>query len=191
MLTELADLVDEATAAFDRFDYARALERTEAHFWSFCDDYLELVKNRAYAEGAGRRVGQGRPRPRPRRAPQAVRAVPALRHRRGVVVVAGGLASTAPPGPTPGPLRAAAADADPLPLRVAADVLTELRRAKSEGKRSMRAPIERVVVTDTAERLAALDLVVDDVTAAGVVDRARHPGRRPPSPSASPCPPEP
>ena len=88
MLTELAGLVDEATAAFDRFDYARALERTEAHFWSFCDDYLELVKNRAYAEGAGRRVGQGRPRPRPRGAPEAVRAVPALRHRRGVVVVA-------------------------------------------------------------------------------------------------------
>jgi valyl-tRNA synthetase len=53
MLSELADLVAEATTAFDRFDYARALERTEAHFWSFCDDYLELVKNRAYADGPG------------------------------------------------------------------------------------------------------------------------------------------
>ena len=88
MLVELAHLVDEATGAFDRFDYARALERTEAWFWSFCDDYLELVKNRAYGEGDGSASAQRRARHRPRGAPQAVRALPPLRHRRGVVVVA-------------------------------------------------------------------------------------------------------
>jgi valyl-tRNA synthetase len=76
-----------------------------------------------------------------------------------VVVVAGGLDP---------PVVVARRRSDPLPLRVAADVLTELRRAKSEGKRSMRAPIDRVVVTDTAERLAALELALDDVAAAGV-----------------------
>jgi valyl-tRNA synthetase len=168
MLTELAALVDEATTAFDRFDYARALERTEAHFWSFCDDYLELVKNRAYAEGPGA---------------ESAKAALGLALETLLALFApflpyvteevwswwqtGSIHRSA--WPAAGRLRTAAADADALPLRVAADVLTELRRAKSEAKRSMRAAIATVVVTDTAERIAALDLVVDDVIAAGAV----------------------
>ena len=48
MLARLADVVDECTKAFEEFDYARSLERTESFFWWFCDDYVELVKGRAY-----------------------------------------------------------------------------------------------------------------------------------------------
>ncbi|HEY6507506.1 MAG TPA: valine--tRNA ligase [Vicinamibacterales bacterium] len=57
MLTVLARLVAESTTQLDGYDYARVLERVEAFFWTFCDDYLELVKSRRYGdfgpEGAG------------------------------------------------------------------------------------------------------------------------------------------
>jgi valyl-tRNA synthetase len=50
MLTALASLVEDATTQLEQYDYARVLERSESFFWSFCDDYLELVKARRYGD---------------------------------------------------------------------------------------------------------------------------------------------
>ncbi|UOQ60936.1 valine--tRNA ligase [Leucobacter rhizosphaerae] len=52
VLAGLARVIDESTRAFEVYDHARALEVTESFFWKFCDDYLELVKERAHG-GSG------------------------------------------------------------------------------------------------------------------------------------------
>jgi valyl-tRNA synthetase len=54
---ELRELVAQCTAAYEKMDYARALELTESFFWKrFTDTYLELAKARARSESdaAGR-----------------------------------------------------------------------------------------------------------------------------------------
>ncbi|GAP56764.1 valine--tRNA ligase [Arthrobacter sp. Hiyo6] len=56
VLAQLSDVVQQATKAFENYDYARALQITESFFWQFTDDYVELIKDRAY--GAAGEAGQ-------------------------------------------------------------------------------------------------------------------------------------
>ncbi len=65
--------------------------------------------------------------------------------------------------------RALRRDAEALDYVVAAEVLGAVRKVKSEARRSMRAEVTHVTVTDTPERLAALDRVNADVRGAGSI----------------------
>ena len=168
MLHRLAGLVDDATHALDGFDYARALERTEALFWDFTDDHLELVKARAYGEhGADASVSA-------RRALRAALETLQKLFAPFMPFVTEEVWSWwhdtsvhASRWPSSDSLRAMAADTGALPSTVAAAVLRDVRRAKSEAKRSPRAEVLKATVTDTAERIAVLAQVAVDVQAAG------------------------
>jgi len=192
LIARLARTTAEATASFEAYDYARALERAESFFWWYCDFYLELVKGRRYD-------------PDP-----AVSASVALALRASLSVFqrllapflpfvceevwswwqagsvhraawpeAGELAAMAgahgemEPGDGAGSGaadRGAEAAREDMALDVTSDVLREVRKAKSEARRPMRAPVARVIVRDTAERLAALKLGAGDLCLAGSVE---------------------
>ncbi|MDO8679388.1 MAG: valine--tRNA ligase [Acidobacteriota bacterium] len=50
MLLNLANLVDDATAELERYEYAKALAKIESFFWDFCDNYIEAAKSRRYGD---------------------------------------------------------------------------------------------------------------------------------------------
>jgi len=168
MLGALADVVEEATTAFEAYDYARALERTEQFFWTFCDDYLELVKTRAYGEPA-------EPAVRSAHAALGLALSTLLRLFAPVLPFvteeawswwhAGSVHRA------PWPVRdELVGDAPPAGLlAVASSVLQAVRRAKSEAKQSMRAEVAQLAVRGTAPELDTFSLVSGDLRAAANV----------------------
>jgi valyl-tRNA synthetase len=174
MLRQLATLIGDATTAFEGYDYARALERTESFFWTFCDDYVELVKGRAYdALGPDRAAS----------AQASLRlALDALLRlfapflpfvteevwswwREDSVHRAG--------WPTTAELDAASAGGDGALLNAAAWVLGRVRSAKSERQKSMRAPLARVTVSASPPWLDLVGQAADDLKQAGTIAELR------------------
>jgi valyl-tRNA synthetase len=171
MLAGLAQVVEEATTAFAGYDYARALERTEAFFWSFCDDYLELVKVRAYGDA-------DQPGTASARAALAMALSTQLRLLAPVLPFVteevwswwqvGSIHTAAwPTAEEFGPALAETTPGSPSVLEVTAEVLAQVRRAKTTAKRSMRSEVTTLTVSDTAARLSAL--AGDDLRDAGGV----------------------
>jgi valyl-tRNA synthetase len=158
MLARLDGVVAEATAAFEGYDYARALERTEAFFWWFCDDYVELVKGRAYGSRGDGGAASARAALR-----QALDTLQRL------------LAPTLPFAAEEawswghdGSVHVAswpeAAGADgALDLEPVSEILGRVRRAKTEAKTSQRAPVARLVIGAPDELRPAVDAAQADL----------------------------
>ncbi|MGB3376111.1 MAG: valine--tRNA ligase, partial [Microbacterium sp.] len=135
MLATLDAVTREATAAYENYDQAKALEVTEAFFWTFCDDYLELVKERAYDQTD---VGQAS-------AALALRLALSTLLRLLAPIVSfateeawswfeeGSIHTAEWP-------EVLGLDGDPTVLSVASEALIGIRRAKTEAKASQKTP---------------------------------------------------
>jgi len=167
MLAELASVIESATESLAGYQYHQALDRTETFFWNFCDDYLELVKGRAYGTDQAAASAQ---------AALSIALDVMLRLLAPFLPFVteevwswwkeGSVHRAAWPRVDE---LADAAKADHGLLTTAASVLAEVRKAKSVEKRSLRTEVRRLVVEDTAEQLDALRAAETDLRQAGVV----------------------
>jgi valyl-tRNA synthetase len=165
LLASLTAVVTQATAALEDLDYARALQVTETFFWTFCDDYVELVKGRAYGDSG------------PSGAESAQAAL--------VTALSALLRLFAPFLPfateevwswwqegsvhrAPWPA-VEASDGDPALLTLAGEVIAAVRRAKTDAKVSMRTAVETLSVTGPADVLARFAEIEPDIRLAGAI----------------------
>ncbi len=162
LLTALAAVVDEATAAMEVYNYTRALEVTETFFWSFCDDYVELVKSRAYGTGPAAASAQAtlalalsvQLRLFAPVLPFVTEEVWSWWQAGSVHGASWPVAAELPPG------------GDPEVVRAVAAALALVRKAKSDAKVSMRADVASAVVRTP-------DVVLVEAGRADLVDAGR------------------
>jgi valyl-tRNA synthetase len=173
LLRRLADVVGRCTAALENYDHAAALEQAERCFWFFCDDYLELVKSRAYGEQGSGPAGS---------------ALAALRL--GLSVLLRLLAPFLPfateeawswgdsgqdgsihraAWPDEEELRALAGPGDDAVIAAASAAIAAIRKAKSQERIAMKTPVQRLILTGHQSGLDALAAADADVRAAGRV----------------------
>jgi valyl-tRNA synthetase len=174
LIAKLAATVESATKAFEEFNYAKALDATETFFWEFTDDYVEIVKERAYGE---REVVNT----------QSARATLLVTLDTLLRLFAPFLPFTTEETwswfnrdsihtshwPDSDALRALASSGDKAALATATEALRMIRKAKSEAKLSMRAVVSVAVFTGTPEMLKHLDSVATDLKAAGSIEELK------------------
>ena len=166
MLARLQAVVIEATAAFSNYEQARALEISEQFFWDFCDNYLELVKNRAYRNDAG----SGSARHALELALSVIlRLFAPFLPFATEEVWSWWLEGSVHRAAWPDADEFKALTRDPELLVSASYVLGEIRKAKTNAKQSMRATASRVTVRASQSRLDEIALARQDITDAGSI----------------------
>jgi valyl-tRNA synthetase len=171
MLRSLANAVKLATEAFEAYDHTKALELTESFFWGFTDNYLELVKDRAYGQGGVTEEQQASAVVALRRAlhvmlrlfapflPYATEEVWSWWQDSGSIHRAG--------WPTEGELADISGDHDGL-LEQASQALFGVRKAKSDAKVSMKAEVKSATLR--TPNTAAMALIEGDIRAVGRIE---------------------
>jgi valyl-tRNA synthetase len=176
MLAALAEVVTDATKAFESFDHTKALELTESFFWNFTDDYLELVKERAYGQNTDS-------------AAQAS-AVSALRI--ALLAITKLLAPFIPFAteeawswwqegsvhrsrwPASDELSSYIGGQKPDLLSLASQALIGIRKAKSDQKLSMKAEIESLTIEASAADIELLKQIESDLKSVGKIDEVGY-----------------
>jgi valyl-tRNA synthetase len=170
MLADLAETVRQATAAFEDYNYTRALELAETFFWSFTDDYVELVKDRAYG-------GQGPEGAASAKAALAIALDVQLRlFAPFLPFVTEEVWSWWQEGsvhraawPSADEVLAMASDGDRAVVADTAIALSLVRKAKSEAKASMKAEVSRAVVSGPEASMLRLEAIAGDLKATGAI----------------------
>ena len=179
VMAKMALVIRQATNALNAYEHSKALEVIESFFWQFCDDYIELVKNRAYgtADSTGKTPSEA--------AVKSARTTLGL----GLDTFARLLAPYLPYAteevwswmhegegsvhraawPKPEPYEQAAFKVSPDVLTYAGEALAALRKIKSEAKVSMKTPILSVTLDAVDDAADSIKSTLGDIAEAGRV----------------------
>jgi valyl-tRNA synthetase len=172
LLLNLAEVVRDATTAFENYDHTKALELAEKFFWNFTDDYLELVKERAYGQGGFNADEQASALVALRQALLTLLRLfaPFLPFATDEVwswwqVGKGSIHRSSWPTEAELVQGLDSSNLDLLPL--ASQALFGTRKAKSDAKASMKADVLSANLVAPKELIARLELLSPDLKAAG------------------------
>ena len=174
LLNKLAQVVESATKAFEKYDYTKALEVTETFFWSFTDDYVELVKERTYGK-------QGEESANSAKAALGITIhsllklfapfVPFVSEEVWSWWQKGSVHNEAWPKPEEITSNKAISTEN---LDLVTKVLAEIRKAKTEKQLSMKADVLELVIEAKSEDIEILKKSEKDLIAAGIIKNLKY-----------------
>lgn len=173
MLSALSEIVAQAGKAFESYDHTKALEITETFFWNFTDDYLEIVKERAYGQATS-----------PEAQASAVLALRIALHTQLRLLAPfvpfateeawswwqeGSIHRSA--WPEAAELEGFIKSESATMLKTASEALMGVRKAKSDQQLSMKAEISSLTINAPLEKLQELKQLESDLCSVGKIEK--------------------